>query len=80
MAESLCTNFDKLQANGHPKWKQVRLELPALSQGWRYFGPMEKKMRACIANRAVPAAAAAGAQAPARACTEQELVLGLCRR
>lgn len=79
-AESLCANFDKLQANGHPKWKQVRLELPALSQGWRYFGPMEKKMRACIANRAVPAAAPAGAQAPARACTEQELVLGLCRR
>ncbi|MET0543015.1 MAG: TAXI family TRAP transporter solute-binding subunit [Variovorax sp.] len=45
LADSLCTNFDALQANGHAKWKQVKLELPALSQGWRYYGPMEKRMR-----------------------------------
>jgi hypothetical protein len=82
-AESLCTNFDKLQANGHPKWKQVRLELPALSQGWRYYGPMEKRLRACIAGQAAVAAqssARAQAPAPARKCTEQELVLAICKR
>jgi len=83
-AESLCTNFDKLQANGHPKWKQVRLELPALSQGWRYYGPMEKRLRACIAGQAAVAAQAsaraAPAPAPARKCTEQELVLAICKR
>ena len=81
-AESLCTNFDKLQANGHPKWKQVRLELPALSQGWHYYAPMEKRMRACIARRtaAIAPAAVQAAPPPSRPCTEQELVLGICRR
>lgn len=84
-AESLCANFDQLQANGHPKWKQVRLELPALSQGWRYFAPMERRLRKCIAARQAPerAGAAAGTstrpQPAARACTEQEKVLGICK-
>ena len=80
-AESLCTNFDKLQANGHPKWKQVKLELPALSQGWRYYGPMEKRLRACIAGQTSHSTpTSTKTQAPTRACTEQELVLGICRR
>ncbi len=80
-ADSLCTNFDKLQANGHPKWKQVRLELPALGQGWRYFSPMEKRLRACLARRAALGASASAAPQPrARACTEQELVLGICKK
>lgn len=91
-ADSLCANFDSLQASGHPKWKQVRLELPALNQGWRYSRPMEKRLRACIAARAAAARnvtpalaqpavpAPARPPAPARTCTEQELVLGICRR
>lgn len=83
-ADSLCQNFDQLQANGHPKWKQVKLELPPLQQGWRYYGPMEKHMRACIAGQKAVAAAAAQtaahAPAPSRPCTEQEMVLGICRR
>ncbi|WP_076999739.1 TAXI family TRAP transporter solute-binding subunit [Variovorax sp. KK3] len=80
-AESLCTNFDKLQANGHPKWKQVKLELPPLAQGWRYYPPMEKRLRACMASRmASTAAPSPVSERPSRACTEQELVLGLCRR
>jgi uncharacterized protein len=80
-AESLCANFDKLQANGHPKWKQVRFELPALGRDWRYYGPMEKRMRACIAGRTARAAPGDQTQPPqARACAEQEMVLGLCKR
>ncbi|HSV58967.1 MAG TPA: TAXI family TRAP transporter solute-binding subunit [Variovorax sp.] len=83
-AESLCANFDKLQANGHPKWKQVKLELPALSRDWRYYPPMEKRLRACI-NATQPARGVAPVgdrtQPPqARVCTEQEMVLGLCKR
>ena len=85
-AESLCANFDELQTNGHPKWQQVRLELPPLGQGWRYFPPMERRLRACIAARAAGAASRASrpeVRTPppvARVCTEQELVLGICRR
>jgi TRAP transporter TAXI family solute receptor len=81
-ADSLCTNFDKLQANGHPKWKQVKLELPALGQGWRYFAPMERRLRSCIAARPTPAALPVRGERSQnlRPCSEQELVLGLCRR
>jgi TRAP transporter TAXI family solute receptor len=80
-AESLCKNFDKLQANGHPKWKQVRLELPALGQGWRYYAPMEKRLRACIAGQAAAGGPAwARTQPTGRDCTEQEWVLGLCKK
>ncbi|MGJ7489791.1 TAXI family TRAP transporter solute-binding subunit [Variovorax sp. ZT4R33] len=83
-ADSLCASFDQLQSQGHPKWKQVRLELPPLGRGWRYFAPMEKRLRACAAQRmaAAPPAAAVGTAMPARTkpCTEQELVLGICRR
>lgn len=80
-ADSLCANFDTLQAKGHPKWKQVRLELPTLGQGWRYFGPMEKRLRACIGSRANVAARSPSRTVSAtRDCTEQELVLGICRR
>ncbi len=81
-AESLCGNFDKLRANGHPKWQQVRLELPALGQGWRYYAPMERRLRKCIATAK---ASDADASAPSRnapkgrVCSEQEKVLGICK-
>lgn len=80
-AESLCTNFSKLQASGHPKWQQVRLELPSLRQGWRYYGPMEKRLRTCIASQQAAAPALMSNPPPrTRPCTEQEVVLGICRR
>ena len=81
-ADSLCANFDKLQASGHPKWKQVKLELPPLGKDWRYYGPVEKRLRSCIAGQGRTSASAADQTAPPRtgACTEQELVLGLCKR
>ena len=73
-ADSLCAHFGDLQANGHPKWKQVRLELPPLAQGWRYYAPMEQRLRSCI--NGTPAAAPKAA----RGCSEQERVLGLCKK
>ncbi len=90
-ADSLCTNFDELQANGHPKWKQVHLELPPLTKGWKYYPPMEKRLRSCIAHRDALAKQSQGgaqqvsarsvdADAPKpkkQSCTSQEKVL-LC--
>jgi TRAP transporter TAXI family solute receptor len=80
-AYSLCANFDNLQEHGHPKWKQVKLELPTLVRGWKYYGPVEKHLRACLANRsaAISATAAQAAQKPRSACTEQERLLLLCK-
>jgi TRAP transporter TAXI family solute receptor len=81
-AESLCQNFDQLQAQGHAKWKEVKLELPTLGKGWSYYPTMEHTMRNCIAQRASQTrsrpVAAPGSAAPARSCTQQEKVLGLC--
>jgi TRAP-type uncharacterized transport system substrate-binding protein len=81
-ADSLCSNFGQLQAHGHPKWKEVRLDLPPLGQGWRYYAPMEKRLRACIAGQAGTAVTAATAAPPPERppCTEQARVLGLCKR
>ncbi len=38
------------EVSGHPKWKQVHMELPPLTKGWK-SPPMEKRLRACIAHR-----------------------------
>ncbi len=77
-AEALCTNFDNLQSQGHAKWKQVKLELPPLGKGWSYYAPMEKILRTCIARRGASANTGTVPSAPARACSQQEKVLGLC--
>jgi len=79
-ARSLCQNFPRLQAEGHPKWREVELALPELGRGWTYFPPMARELKNCIAGK-VPAGAGAAAAAakPAKACSQQERVLGLCR-
>lgn len=72
-AQSLCRNFPRLQSEGHPKWKEVALALPALGKGWSYSPATERHLRACIAQG--PTAISA----PKRAnCSQQERVLGLC--
>ncbi|MCP3726200.1 TAXI family TRAP transporter solute-binding subunit [Paraburkholderia sp. CNPSo 3272] len=83
-ADSLCANFDNLQEHGHPKWKQVKLELPVLGKGWQYYPPVERRLKACFAHRAAmqaaaPPRAAATEQANARPCSDQERLLLLCK-
>src|SRR5690606_26230607 len=60
-AQSLCTNFGKLQAEGHPKWKEVKLELPEVGRGWSYYSETSRQIQSCLAGAATPAPAAAGA-------------------
>lgn len=75
-ADALCRNFDKLQAQGHSKWKEVRLDLPALGQGWIYYPPMEDRLRTCLGRTAPAGTRGTPGRRP---CTEQEVVLGLCK-
>ena len=77
---SLCQNFDKLQTEGHPKWREVQLALPDLGKGWLYYPPMAREMRSCLANndRQAKAEQARAAKPAARPCTQQERLLGLC--
>lgn len=76
-AEALCLNFDNLQNLGHPKWKQVKMELPPLGKGWSYYPPMERVLRACVARRAISAKPVPPSPV-AKKCSQQEKVLGLC--
>jgi len=70
-ARSLCQNFTRLQAEGHPKWKEVELALPDIGRGWIYYPPTTRQLRACMTAQPSPK--------PPQACSQQEKVLGLCK-
>ena len=70
---SLCQNFATLQAQGHPKWRDVELALPALGPGWTYFPATAREIRACLAKKTKGAPAK-----PAKKCSAEEKILGLC--
>jgi len=72
-ARSLCQNFSTLQAQGHPKWREVSLTLPTLGPGWTYYAPTTREIRACL-GKAKPKAPVK----PARQCSAEERILGLC--
>jgi uncharacterized protein len=74
LARSLCSNFEKLQAEGHPKWQNVRLELPPLGRNWRYYAPTERELMACRVARHRDARG----QNAAASCPQARAVLGLC--
>lgn len=71
-ARSLCQNFATLQAKGHPKWREVSLNFPQLGNGWAYYQPTMNEIRACTSK------AAAAPAKPARQCSAEERILGLC--
>jgi TRAP transporter TAXI family solute receptor len=71
-ARSLCQNFATLQAKGHPKWREVDLALPALNDGWTYYGPTSREIRSCISERK-------GASPARTACSSEERILGFCK-
>jgi len=70
-ARSLCQNFGTLQSQGHPKWREVDLTLPALGRGWLYYPPMAREIQSCTAGKQVAV--------PGKACTQQERILGFCK-
>ncbi len=71
--KALCQNFPKLQAEGHPKWREVDLALPTLGPGWTYYPPTTREIRACLAKKPKVAPAK-----PAKKCSAEERILGLC--
>ncbi len=82
LARSLCQNFQVLQTEGHPKWRDVKLSLPPLGRGWTYYAPMERVLRSCQSPEQVEQVAPAAPRASGaehEGCTQQERILGLCR-
>lgn len=81
-ARSLCQNFPTLQAEGHPKWKEVNLALPPLGKGWSYYAPMVREFNSCVSEHARAGRAIQPVVNPAPAapqCPQQERILGLCK-
>jgi TRAP transporter TAXI family solute receptor len=72
-ARSLCQSYSTLQAQGHPKWREVLLSLPELAPGWKYYPPTTQEIRACLEK--MPKVAPV---TPAKACSAEERILGLC--
>jgi TRAP-type uncharacterized transport system substrate-binding protein len=72
--KALCQNFAKLQAEGHPKWREVSLTLPNLGAGWNYYGPTAREIRACQTRKPI----AIVPTKPAMKCSAEERLLGLC--
>ena len=68
-AHSLCGSFGTLQKEGHPKWRQVNLDLPPLGAGWKYSTATEPTLERCAAARKVP---------PKPPCALEEKVMRLC--
>ena len=67
-----------LQTQGHPKWREVALDMPELGRGWTYYQPMVREMRACIANNNASNSNVPKAR-PVSSCNQQERILGLCK-
>jgi TRAP transporter TAXI family solute receptor len=76
---SLCRNFATLQTEGHPKWREVELALPALGRGWLYYPPMAQELRSCLPGKPQGKDKPRPPPRPAKACAQQERLLGLCR-
>lgn len=73
LTRSLCRNFQVLQTEGHPKWREVELGLPELGKGWQYYAPMARELHACAAaNKPTPV------KPQGKTCSMQQKVLGLC--
>jgi TRAP transporter TAXI family solute receptor len=74
-ARSLCQNFPTLQSKGHPKWREVSLNMPALGPGWIYYPATARELRACGAKTGGKPRAPAKS---GKACTAEERILGFC--
>ena len=79
MARSLCQNFSILREKGHPKWSEVELALPDLGRGWIYYAPTARELRSCTAAEPPRLGALEKSGRPAKACSQQERILGLCQ-
>jgi uncharacterized protein len=77
-AQSLCENFSNLQTEGHPKWKEVNMDLPFLGKNWTYSAPMEREFRACKHHKSSSLAKPI-ATSSETSCTQQQRILGLCK-
>ena len=74
-ATSLCANAQRLREEGHPKWREVPLELPALGEGWLYYAPTQSVLSSC----GNPGAASAAEGLATKGCAQDRKALGLCR-
>ena len=75
---ALCQNFSTLQAQGHPKWKEVNLTMPKLGPGWTYYAPTTREIRSCLARTGGGTRPRVPTRPYGKACSAEEKILGFC--
>jgi TRAP transporter TAXI family solute receptor len=75
---SLCENFSTLQAQGHPKWREVSMALAKLGPGWIYYAPTAREIRACLAKAPAATRTRPSTRPAGKACSAEERILGFC--
>ena len=78
-SRSLCQNFSRLKAEGHPKWQEVSIAQPPLGKGWSYYGPSQAELVRCEAKRFVSPVAIDSPVKSGPACSQDQRVLGFCK-
>jgi len=74
--QSLCKNFAKLQAEGDPKWQEIKLERGKLPGDWQYSRDAIDAFESDICN--LKQITAGQLKAAADGCSAQEAILNLC--
>lgn len=78
-ATSFCSHFDALRREGHPKWRDVDVTLPALGAGWSYYAPTERALRACATQPTKRASYRAAIDVVPVACAARDQPATSCR-
>ncbi|MFO1265662.1 MAG: hypothetical protein U1F67_01915 [Rubrivivax sp.] len=68
-ARSLCTNFEALQSQGHPKGRKCRWSCRNSARAGPTT-PQQRELGRCASTRPPPK--------PVRACSTEQKILGLC--
>lgn len=69
LAKAWCKQLPRMQAEGHPLWREVELAPAELKPEWHYAKTALQETARCSGTATPP---------PAATCSQQERVLGLC--
>ena len=75
--ETLCREFQKLQRQGHPKWREVQLGLGTLPRDWSYS---DDALRAFASPTCLSKISSRDRRTNkiSKKCTEKNKILGVC--
>ena len=76
--QAVCRNFPKLQAEGHPKWKEVELKKVDLPGGWQYSEDVLAGFKSSDCNITSEANPTTKNNSDSQVCSKKMEILNLC--